>query len=201
MSRYIKDQDGPNHNPVCASLTATDAISAATLAATTSISVGAVTLTEAELTTLDALGGFTVVGKEVTFTETAGAGVYTGSVVVPAGAWLVDIIIHGVAVWDNDGAVDMDVGVSGAATSYFDITSLKAGGDLVAGESISFGTGSDGGEGGTIAATNFARYSATARTIDGIITTASTGGSTGRTRMVVLWVLPLAAHTSAAVKA
>lgn len=185
MSRYIKN----NHNPVCETITAQ-----------TSLTIGGVTLTEAEVATLDALGGFTVVGKEVTFTETAGAGTYTGSVVVPAGAYLVDIIVHGVAVWDNAGAVDMDVGIDGAATAYFDITSLKAAGDLLAGESISFGTGNNGGETGTLSATGNARYSATARTINGIITTASTGGSTGRTRMVVLWTLPLAAHSSAAVK-
>jgi hypothetical protein len=137
--------------------------------------------------------------KEVTFTETSGAGEYTGSVVVPAGAYLIDVIVHGVAVWDNAGAVDMDVGFAGG-TEIFDITSLKAGGDLVAGESISFGTGSDGGEGGSTASTNYARYSATARTITGAITTASTGGSTGRTRMVVVYALPSSANTSAATK-
>jgi hypothetical protein len=126
---------------------------------------------------------------ERTFTETSGAGEYTASVTVPADAYLIDIIIHGVAVWDNAGAVDMDVGFAGDAT-IFDITSLKAAGDLLAAESISFGTGSDGSEGGTLAATNYARYSATARTITGAITTAGAGGSTGRTRMIVVWALP-----------
>jgi hypothetical protein len=135
---------------------------------------------------------------ERTFTETSGAGEYTASVTIPAGAYLIDIIIHGVAVWDNAGAVDMDVGFAGDAV-IFDITNLKAGGDLVAGESISFGTGSDGGEGGTTAATNYARYLSTARTITGAITTASTGGSTGRTRMIVVWALP--SSSTAATKA
>lgn len=142
-----------------------------------------------ELGALNGVSGDVVQWHERTFTETSGAGEYTASVVVPAGAWIHDIIIHGVAVWDNAGAVDMDVGFAGG-TEFFDITSLKAAGDLVAGESISFGTGSDGGEGGTTAATNFARYSATERTITGAITTASTGGSTGRTRMMVGYVLP-----------
>lgn len=147
-------------------------------------------ISSAELTLLDGLTGTGLVQiQERTFTETAGAGEYTASVVVPAGAYLIDIIVHGVALWDNAGAVDMDVGFAGDAV-IFDITSLKSGGDLVAGESISFGTGSDGGEGGSTAATNYARYLATARTITGAITTASTGGSTGRTRMIVVYALP-----------
>jgi hypothetical protein len=135
--------------------------------------------------------------EERTFTETDGAGTYTASVTVPAGAYLVDIIIHGVALWDNAGAVDMDVGISGTGTAYFDITSLKTGGDLVAGESISFSE--TGGENGTLQATNYTRYSATSRAILGVITSASTGGSTGRTRMLVVWALP--SVSSAATKA
>jgi hypothetical protein len=146
-------------------------------------------LSSDELASLNGITGSALVQcSEVTFTETSGAGVYTGSVTVPAGAWIIDIIVHGVAVWDNAGAVDMDVGISGAATSYFDITSIKAAGDLVAAESISFSE--TGSETGTLQATNYARYSASARTIDGIITSASTGGSTGRTRMLVLWAMP-----------
>lgn len=142
-------------------------------------------------------GNYVFKSAEVTYTETDGAGTYLGSVVVPAGSWLVDVIVHGVAVWDNAGAVDMDVGFAGG-TEIFDITSLKAAGDLVAGESISFGTGSDGGEGGSTASTNYARYSATARTITGEITTASTGGSTGRTRMLVIWAEPISGAVSVA---
>jgi hypothetical protein len=146
------------------------------------------------------VGGHIIKAAEVTYTETAGAGAYLASVVVPAGSWLLDVIVHGVALWDNSGAVDMDVGFAGG-TEIFDITSLKSGGDLVAGESISFGTGSDGSEGGSTASTNYARYSATARTITGEITTASTGGSTGRTRMLVIWAEPASGVTiTAAVK-
>lgn len=159
-------------------------------------------LSSTELSALNDVSGSLVQVHERTFTETAGAGTYTASVVVPAGAYLIDIIVHGVAVWDNAGAVDMDVGISGgAATAYFDITSLKAAGDLLAGESIAFGTGLDGGEGGTLAGNGagYTRYSATARTVTGIITTASTGGSTGRTRMLVAYALP--ATSTAATKA
>jgi hypothetical protein len=155
-------------------------------------------LSSSELSLLNGVTGNLVEVHERTFTETAGAGEYTASVTVPAGAYLIDVIIHGVAVWDNAGAVDMDVGFAGG-TEIFDITSLKAGGDLLAAESISFGTGSDGGEGGTTASTNYARYSSAARTITGAITTAGAGGSTGRTRMLVVYALP--STSTAATKA
>ena len=156
-------------------------------------------LAGAELSKLDGLTGSIVQMQEVTFTETAGAGEYTGSITVPAGAYLIDVIVHGVAVWDNAGAVDMDVGYAGG-TEIFDITSLKAAGDLLAGESIAFGTGLDGGEAGSGAGNGagYTRYSATARVITGAITTASTGGSTGRTRMIVVYAVPQS--TTAATK-
>jgi hypothetical protein len=44
------------------------------------------------------------VAVERTFTETSGAGTYTGSVSVPAGATIQDIIVNGVALWNNAGA-------------------------------------------------------------------------------------------------
>ena len=40
-----------------------------------------------------------VVYEERTFTETTGAGVYTASVNVPAGASLIDVIIQSTALW------------------------------------------------------------------------------------------------------
>lgn len=136
--------------------------------------------------------------QEVTFTETGGALTYTGSVVIPAGSTIIDIIVNGVALWDNSGAVTMKVGDVAVDNGYFTGINLKAT-DLLAGESISFE--SAGGKAGAYIANSQVspRYSASARTISGIITTASTGGSAGRTRMTVLWVEP--AVTSAATSA
>jgi hypothetical protein len=147
------------------------------------------------------LGGYgRVVTQEATFTETDGAGVYTARITVPAGCWLLDVLVHGVAVWDNAGAVDMQVGdaaVGGAEidqNGFLVITSLKAAGDLVAGETLACagGAGTAGGEVGADIANNAwsRRYLADARDIIGIITTASTGGSTGRTRMLVVYSDP-----------
>lgn len=130
--------------------------------------------------------------QEITFTETGGALTYTGSVVVPAGSFLLDVIVHAVAVWDNSGAVTMKVGDTDD-DGIFTAIDLKAT-DLTAGQSISAagGTSTSGGkEGADIIATHWnRRYVSSARTIAGIITTASTGGSAGRTRMTVVWSEP-----------
>jgi hypothetical protein len=157
----------------------------------------AITATAAELNTLD--GATPVVVVERTFTETSGAGTYTGAVALPAGATLIDIIVNGVALWDNTGAVTMKVGDTDD-DGYYTGINLKAT-DLLAGESLSFAQ-SGGKAGAYNVGTNTHwsnRYSATARTINGIITTASTGGSAGRTRMVVIYALPV--ETAAATKA
>lgn len=128
--------------------------------------------------------------KEVTFTETAGAGVYTGSVAIPAGATIQDVVVHGDALWDNAGTAVMKVGLDGLDDDgFFAAINLKAT-DLLAGESISFALA--GGEAGADIANSqvMRRWLATARTLSGIITTSSTGGTAGRTRMTVIYSLP-----------
>lgn len=140
-------------------------------------------------------GGICV--EERTFTETAGAGTYTGSVTVPAGASIVNIIVNGVALWTASGSVTMKVGDVADDDRHFTAVDLKAT-DLLAGESISFEAA--GGKAGADFNVNQwnNRYSASARTISGIITAAGTGGTAGRTRMTVIYALP---RTSAATKA
>jgi hypothetical protein len=139
-----------------------------------------------------------VQAAEATFTETAGAGVYTGSVSVPAGATLLDIIVSGVALWDNAGDATMIVGDADNDDGYYAGIDLKAT-DLLAGESISFALA--GGKAGAYIANSQVspRYAATARVISGIVTTTSTGGTAGRTRMTVVFAAP--GSTVAAVKA
>jgi len=136
-----------------------------------------------------------IVTSEVTFTETSGAGTYTGSVAIPAGATIHDVIVHADALWDNAGACTMKVGLDGLDDDgFFTAVNLKAT-DLLAGESISFSNA--GGKAGADIANSqvMRRYLATARVLSGIIITASTGGSAGRTRMTVVYSLstPVAA--------
>lgn len=156
------------------------------------------TATAAELNKADGISstGYLVVSEERTFTETAGSGTYTGAVSIPAGATLLDIIVNGVALWDNAGACTMKVGDVADDDGYYTGIDLKAT-DLLAGESLSFALA--GGKAGAYIANSQVspRYSASARTVNGIITTASTGGTAGRTRMVVTYALSLATPTAA----
>lgn len=140
-----------------------------------------------------------VCAVEASFTETAGAGTYTGSVAVPAGAAILDILVNGIALWDNAGAVTMKVGDVADDDGYYTAINLKAT-DLLAGESLSFALA--GGKAGVYIANSQVspRYSATARVVSGIVTTASTGGSAGRTRMTVIYHLPVTADIVAATK-
>jgi len=143
-------------------------------------------------------GAGALFGKEVTFTETAGAGTYTGSVVVPAGATIYDIVVNGVALWNPATSAIMKVGDTDD-DGFYTAVDLKAT-DLLAGESISFALA--GGKAGAYIANSQVspRYSATARTISGIITVVGGSGTTGRTRMTVFYSAPVAAESTAATK-
>jgi hypothetical protein len=158
----------------------------------------AVDATAAQLNRMAGATGTPLVAQEVTFTETATAGVYTGSVAVPAGATIQDIIVNAVALWDTGTSATLKVGDVADDDGYYTGVNLKAT-DLLAGESISFALA--GGKAGAYIANSQVspRYSATARTISGIVTTVGTG-TAGRTRMTVIWSAPVAADISAATK-
>lgn len=136
-----------------------------------------------------------VVYQSILFTETAGAGTYTGSLTVPAGAILVEVGVHGIALWNNDAGVNMNVGDAAVTNGMLIVTSLKVGGDLLAGETlaISGGASTDGGEtGGDVTGNMWTRrYLATERVISGVITAAGANGSTGRTLMYVVYLDPV----------
>lgn len=144
-------------------------------------------------------GGSPLFTAKRTFTETAGSGVYTGSVSLPAGATVVEVIVDGIALWTNAGTATMTVGDAGNASGFFASVNLKAT-DLLAGESISFDEA--GGKAGAYIANSQVspRYSASTRVISGVVTTSSTGGGAGVTHMTVLWSLPGAAFITAATK-
>ncbi len=143
-----------------------------------------------------ASGAYMVVAEERTLTETSGAGVWTGSVTVPAGASILDVIVNGVALWTSQTSAVMDVGDVADPDGFFTQVDLKAT-DLLAGESLSFALA--GGKAGAYIAHSQVspRYSATARVVSGIITKVGTTGIAGRTRMTVVYSL---ATASAATK-
>jgi hypothetical protein len=131
--------------------------------------------------------------KEYAFTETAtAAGTYTASCSVPAGAWLVEVALHATAVFDSAGAVTGIVGDVADDDGIFTAVDMKAT-DLTAGQGIaaSGGTGTSGAqEGADIIATHWnRRYLATARVITCKLTFAGTGGTAGRARFIVAYMV------------
>lgn len=145
------------------------------------------------------------VSVERSFTETTGAGVYTGTVSVPAGSTIVDIIVNGVALWTATTSATMKVGDATTDNGFFTGVNLKAT-DLLAGEALSL-TAPGGKHGAYVVpgATDdayqiSARYASAARLIKGIVTTVGAAGTAGRTRMTVIYTTPRTADVGAATK-
>jgi hypothetical protein len=63
---------------------------------------------------------------QLTFTQTAGDGTYTGSVALPAGAVLLDIIVANGADWD--GAAFLEIGDGGDAQGFLLGAEIQSGG-------------------------------------------------------------------------
>lgn len=120
---------------------------------------------------------------------TLAAGVYTASVTIPAGAALMDILVNGVALWNNGTSASMIVGDGADDNGFYDAVNLKAT-DLLAGESLSFALA--GGKAGAYIANSQVspRYSASERTITAQVTTVGTAPTTGETRLNVIWAQP-----------
>ena len=145
-------------------------------------------------------GAEVISSSTVLFTEN-GAGTYTGSVSLPAGSILIDIIIHAIAKWTAGTSAIMKVGDVADDDGYFTGVNLKAT-DLLAGESINF-SHAGGQSGADLDAASGAgahvrrRQLATDRVISGVVTSVG-AGTAGRTLMTVMWLEPTA---SAATKA
>lgn len=130
--------------------------------------------------------------QSVLFTE-AGAGTYTGTVALPAGAVVVDIIVHAIALWAAATSASLIVGDAVDDNGFFDAVNLKAT-DLLAAESISFAQtgGKEGADLDDPAAGAHVRrrYLATARNIIGKVVSVG-AGTTGRTLMTVVYAVPV----------
>ncbi len=151
------------------------------------------------LAVLNVEGAAQMRAVERSFTETTGAGTYTGSVTIPAGATIHDVIVNGVALWTATTSATMIVGDVTDPDGYYTAVDLKAT-DLLAGESISFGLA--GGKAGAYIANSQVspRYAAAARVLTGSITTVGAAGSAGRTRMTVVFSMPVDTDTQPATK-
>lgn len=132
--------------------------------------------------------------KEVTFAETTGAGVYTGTVAIPAGATVTDVIFRNTVVWAAGTSASMTCGDDDNATGYFSATDVKtapaadtngAAAGLSTRTSLGASAGAYKGGGG--------KFCATAKTITCTITTVGAAGAAGRSRLIVEYAVPFTA--------
>ena len=118
------------------------------------------------------------------------AGVYTASVTIPAGAYLNDVQVHGVTLWDSASSASMIVGDEDDDNGFYEATNLLSGGALAAGEVFAFNH--DGGEKGAYVTDDdgaLGGYSSSTRTVTAKITTGG-AGTAGETRFLVIWSKP-----------
>lgn len=180
-----------------------------TLSGATAIGAGA-TLTTPTLTnptvttgtfaspvvTGDAAGGV-VIGKTVAFVENGSSTTYTGTVVVPAGATLLDIYVFSTALWTASDSA-MVVGDANSANGWFTTFQLDTT-DLVVGERLQASNANNwGGVNGAYLTTagRFGQqsgnmiggYCPTAYSVIGVATK-SGAGTAGRTFMTVTYVV------------
>ncbi len=132
-----------------------------------------------------------------------GAGVYTGSLTLPANALILDIIVNAEALWTAATSAVLNVGDATDDDGFFTAVDLKAT-DLLAGESISFvhsGTqqGADvdfidtGAEGVAVLAGGphvRRRRLTTSRVVSATVTSVG-AGTAGRTEVYVHYAVPV----------
>lgn len=152
-----------------------------TLAVTGALTVAGVTISAAIAPTIT---------QEVTFTETSGAGVWTGTMALPAGARIIDIGCDGQALWTSQTSASLIVGDGADPDGFFLATDLKAN-DLLAGE-INNLEHPGGLAGVYIGSEQRNLYQATARNIVAVLTKVGTSGTAGRTRVYVTYTVPTA---------
>lgn len=134
-----------------------------------------------------------------TITEAGVAGVYTLPIALPAGSTIHDVIVTSVALWTAGTSATLKVGDTTDDDGIYTGVDLKAT-DLLAGESISAAL-AGGKAGADIASSQFnRRFSASARTINAVVTTVGTTASTGVTRVEVLFSRPVDTDLGAATK-
>lgn len=138
----------------------------------------------------------------VSFTETTGAGVYTGSVAVPAGSIIKDIKIWSTALWTAATSATGKCGDVADDDGWFTGIDMKAT-DLLVGEELNF-IQTGGKEGAYLSLSTGKRsaaYSASARVISFIVTTVGASGNAGRSFLQVSYTTTGSGVVSAATKA
>ncbi len=130
-----------------------------------------------------------IFAESLYFAESTGAGTYTGALPLPAGALVLDVQVHGEALWAATTSASLEVGDGTDPDGWWTAVNLKAT-DLLAGEGLSFANlgASEAGAYLVNSQVNSA-YSAAARTLTATVVTVGAAGATGKTRVVVLYTV------------
>jgi hypothetical protein len=140
--------------------------------------------------------------QEVVFREANGsaAGTYTGTIQLPAGATLVDLIVQQDALWDAGTSASLKVGDTVDDDGFFTAVDLKAT-DLLADESVNLNGRSGGVEGAFVAGTlthitDRRKATAALNQIIGVVTTVGTLGTAGITRLIAVYSVATAVDST-----
>lgn len=153
------------------------------------------TLTLASGAAMTIGSGYPVAMQSVLFTQTAGDGTYTGTMSLPAGARIIDIGVDGQVLWNAGTSASLIVGDGADPDGFFTATDLNAT-DLLAGE-INNIEHPGGKAGAYIASEQRVLYSATARSVIGVVTQVGAGAN-GRTRLYVVYAVATAGNATKA---
>ncbi len=137
--------------------------------------------------------------RSVTFTEDATSTTHTGTIVIPAGSYLLDIQIIPVVLW-TDSSAALIVGDATDDDGWFSTTQLDTT-DLVIGERLAAASDNNwGGVNGAYLTTagrfgpatgsGAGGYYSSEGSVIGKITVSSPSAAAGRTRMVVIYATP-----------
>lgn len=138
-----------------------------------------------------------VLVRQVAFVENATSTIHTGTVVIPAGSTLLDIIVTPQVLWTG-GTVAFTCGDANSANGWFTSTNLKAT-DLILGERLQASNANNwGGVNGAYLTTagRFGQQSANmiggycpnAYSVIGVVTVTTPATTAGRTFMSVLYM-------------
>ncbi len=145
------------------------------------------------------VGSSAVVTVERTFTETTGAGTYTATVPIPAGATVLDVIWRNTVVWTASTSASLTCGDDDNATGYIAATNVKAapaadtnGAGAGISTALSLGATAGAYKGGA------GKYCAAAKTITATVVTVGASGNAGRSRLLVRYAVPVVAAATKA---
>ena len=141
-------------------------------------------------------GGLVIV-EERSFTETTGAGTYTATVAIPAGASVLDVIWDNTVLWTAATSATLNVGDGDDSDGYITGVDVKAA--PAADVNGAGGISSKGEDTGTGAYKGLVKKYSTGGTITATVVTIGASGNAGRSKLFVIYALP--ASVIAAIKA